>query len=426
MRKRWIALGLTLLSAPAFASETGDAIVSAAYDGQLSGSRESFATMCEAGDREACFGAGLGELVFAYESLSQAMYRHGGVAPGNTPAALIFGLGLDAPGRPTPANPDPEPLTYDQFRSYLDATVASLDTARSHFEKAGEGGDYVILLDPLRLRFDIDGDGTVGETETLSGPALEAFAMGAMPPVDDGHKSKDKSGSGAPDTSVGFDRADAFWLAGYTQVTASPVDWFLAHDFTEFYNAYFHRFFPEAGLPMQDYMTGGVLFLDGDSDAGIADMVAAIHTLRFPVADSERLAGVLDRLKSIPALSRKNWDAILAETDDTRELLPSPSQSSIIPGQTITEEMVDAWRDTLDGVDKVLAGKLLLPHWRFKQGFDLAAYFNTAKETDLVLLLTGQGAVPYIKEGPIADAEVFAEANRVFGDDWPIFALWFN
>ncbi|KQN70094.1 hypothetical protein [Devosia sp. Leaf64] len=426
MRKTWIALGLTLLSAPAFASETGDAIVSAAYEGKLSEGRQVFANICATGDTEACFGAGLGELVFAYESLAQAMYRHGGVAPGNTPAALIFGLGVEGPTQPKPANPKPEPLTYDQFRGYLDATVASLDTARGYFEKAGETGDYVILLDPLRLRFDIDGDGTVGETETLSGPALEAFGMYGMLPVEEGHKTKDKTGSAAPDTSVGLDRADAFWLAGYTQVVASPVDWLMAHDFTEFYNAYFHRFFPEAGLPMQAYNRGGILFLDGDSDTGIADMVAALHTLSFPVSDSARLAGVLDRLKSIPALSRKNWDAILAETDDTRELLPSPSQTSIFPDMNITEEMVAAWRETLDGVDKVFAGELLLPHWRFKQGFDLAAYFNTATETDIVMMFIGQGALPYIKPGPIADAESFAAANRVFGENWPLFALWFN
>lgn len=425
MRKTWIALGFGLLAAPAFGSETGDAITAAAYDGTLSGEREVFAALCASGDTEACFGAGLGELVFSYESLAQALYRHGAVAPGDTPAALIFGIGPDGPSNPAPANPKPEKLTYDRFRDYLEDTVASLDTARGYFEKAGESGDYVILLDPLRLRFDIDGDGTVGESETLSGPALQAFAMGAMPEMDDGRKIKDKSGNEAPDSSVGLDRADAFWFAGYTQVVASPVDWLLAHDFTNFYNSYFHRFFPEAGLPMQDYASGTFLF-DGDSDSGIADMVAAIHTLRFPVADEARLAGVLDRLKAIPALSRKNWDAILAETDDNRELLPSPTQTAIFPGQKITEEMVDAWHETLDGVDKILAGELLLPHWRFKQGFDLSAYFNTAKETDLVMLLAGQGAVPFLRDGPIADAQSFAAANRVFGDDWPIFALWFN
>ena len=42
------------------------------------------------------------------------------------------------------------------------------------------------------------------------------------------------------------------------------------------------------------------------------------------------------------------------------------------------------------------------------------------------MLFAGQDALPYLKDGPIADAESFAAANRVFGDNWPGFALWFN
>ena len=36
-----------------------------------------------------------------------------------------------------------------------------------------------------------------------------------------------------------------------------------------------------------------------------------------------------------------------------------------------------------------LDGELLLPHWRFDQGFDLKLYFETATETDLVMLFAG-------------------------------------
>jgi hypothetical protein len=92
----------------------------------------------------------------------------------------------------------------------------------------------------------------------------------------------------------------------------------------------------------------------------------------------------------------------------------------------VTQDVVDAWLATLDTVDLVLDGELLVPHWRFRQGFDLRGYFETAKETDLVMLFTGSGALPFIKDGPVADAESFAEANRVFGTDWLNYAFWFN
>ncbi|UXN72261.1 hypothetical protein N8D56_12735 [Devosia sp. A8/3-2] len=42
------------------------------------------------------------------------------------------------------------------------------------------------------------------------------------------------------------------------------------------------------------------------------------------------------------------------------------------------------------------------------------------------MLMTGSGALPYLKDGPIADGRSFAEANRVFGTNWLNYAFWFN
>ena len=74
----------------------------------------------------------------------------------------------------------------------------------------------------------------------------------------------------------------------------------------------------------------------------------------------------------------------------------------------------------------MLAGELLIPHWRFNKGFDLKAYFENATRTDLVMLITGYDALPFLKDGPIASPESFAEANRVFGDALIGYAFWFN
>jgi hypothetical protein len=144
------------------------------------------------------------------------------------------------------------------------------------------------------------------------------------------------------------------------------------------------------------------------------------------VVEPDRLAGVLKRLQKITSLSRASWDAILAETDDNRELVPSPRQTSLVPDAKVTDEVVAAWRETLDTADKVLSGELLVPHWRFRQGFDLNAWFNGATRFDFVMLLHGLDALPYIKEGPVASAESFAAGNRVFGDQWLGYVFWFN
>lgn len=422
-----VAAALALSAPAALASEAGEQLAQRLYDGTLVDARADTERLCVEDNMDACFALGFTELIAGVETLSQALYRHGATTPGTPAAAILFGMGVDSTA--APANPNPEPLTYEQLRSYLDALVTSLDAASGHFEGAGEVGDYVISIDPLRVRVDFNGDGTAEAGETLAAMLEPVGEFADIPTPDAPPEGKSKSKGPAPDpadTSIGFDRADAIWLAGYTQAVAAPIDLLLAHDFSEFYAAYLHRIFPAAGLPMEDYSTGGTLMMDAESDAFIADLIAAIHTADFPVTDAERLAGVLDRLKAITALSRRNWEAILAETDDQRELVPSPTQTSLVPEAAVTQETVDAWMATLDTVDHILAGELLVPHWRFKQGFDLAAYFTTATETDLVMLITGQDALAYIKPGPIADAQSFAEANRVFGTDWLNYVFWFN
>ena len=244
--------------------------------------------------------------------------------------------------------------------------------------------------------------------------------------ADFGRPTTDGAPAAMPDASIGFDRADAIWLAGYSQVFASHADFLLAHDFSDLVNASFHRFFPHAGLPMEKYQLGGSIMIDPWSDSALGDVIAAVHSLNMKVIDADRLKGVLARLTSITALSRQNWQAILAETDDNRELVPSPRQTPIVPGGVVTQATVDAWMATLDTADEILDGKLLVPHWRFKQGFDLAAYFNTAKRTDIVMLLTGYDALPFLKDGPVANAASFAAANKVFGDQMLGYAFWFN
>jgi hypothetical protein len=322
---------------------------------------------------------------------------------------------------PIPINPSPEPLDYEGVRQILADLVTGMDEARGWFIAAGSSGDYVIEINPLKILIDANGDGAVAQTESLgglfamwNGTALDELLA---PPLPDGPPKFEY---------VGFDRADAYWLAGYTQVLAGQADFLLAHDFSEFVNALFHRIFPKAGFPMQEFARGGMLMLDPETDTGIADLVAGIHTMNWPVIDQVRLAGVRVRMKQVLAFSRQNWDAILQETDDNHELLPSPNQTAMIPDTSVDDAKVGAWRATLDQADKLLDGDLLIPHWRFKQGFDLAAYFESAKRTDLVMLLTGAGALPFIKDGPIASPEDFRQMQEAFGNDWLGYAFWFN
>ena len=412
------AFAALILPCTAWASPAGDQLPELLYSGEAQQSRAYYDEQCAMYFVDACFGLGVIDLIGAVEDLSQALYRHGATTP-NVPAAAIL-LGVDTgTAAAGPANPHPEPISYDQLRDILETFVTTLDGAEAKFEMAGSVGvDFVVSIDPLRVRLDIDGDGAVGEGETLASLLGENFAL---------PQGKTKPGKEAPvGATIGFDRADAYWFAGYTQVAATPADLLLAHDFSELFAAIGHRLFPTAGLPMQDYSRGGTLLMDPDSDTFIADLIAGIHTSQFPVVDAARFKAIPDRLQNIIRLSRLNWEAILAEPDDNRELVPSPSQTSLVPNRDVTVEVVIAWHATLDTLDEILAGELLLPHWRFRQGFNLKLYFDTATETDLVMLLAGQGALPYLTDGPVADTNSFAQGNRVFGNAWPDFAMWFN
>lgn len=400
-------LGLVFLFAltlPVQAGGAGDIVRKSLYEGSFEQGLETLAPMATT-DAEARFGIGFLRFAGALEHLAQTLYRHGFSAPDagpmvGSPTAL-----------PVPVNPSPEPLDYLKVRGMFEVFETDLDLARADFLAAADIGVFKLPIELLKVRLDLDGNGQRDASETVSATLVRSFGL----PPDQ-----------ATDSTIGFDRADAIWFAGYSNVLASWSDFLLAHDFEQMVLSTFHRFFPRAGLPMQDHTAStSTLLLDPQTDNAIADAIALVHSLDWPVVEPGRLVHVRERLKQVLALSRRNWDAILAETDDDHELVPGPRQTSPVPGQ-VTDETVAAWRETLDTADAILDGELLIPHWRFRQGFDLKAYFEGAKRTDLVMLLTGYDALPFLKDGPIASAESFAAANRVFGDQVWGYAFWFN
>ena len=406
MSRPLMAAAIALLAVPALAGEGGDVARTHLYAGTIDAGVEALRPFDERSDQEGRFGIGLIRFVSAVEHFAQGLYRHGFASPDVGPIGPAMAM-------PVPVNPNPEPLTYDKLRTLFGTLVSDLDSAKLALLAAGEAGDYVVPVDIMKIRIDVDGDGASGDNESVGGVLVGMFGA--------------EMGSAPPDTTIGFDRADAIWLAGYSQVIAAQADFLLAHDFHELVDASFHRLFPRAGLPMQNYTRStSTLMLDPESDNAIADALAAIHTLNFPVVEPQRLKGVLARLHEIIALSRRNWEAILSETDDNRELVPSPRQTPLMQDAPVTAETVAAWRATLDTTEQILNGELLIPHWRFQKGFDLKAYFENATRTDLVMLITGHDALPFLKDGPVASADSFAEANRVFGDALWGYAFWFN
>ncbi len=426
-----------------------DAVRDRLYLGQTGAavqqSRAALAT--DPDDHQMRFALGASQFILALEHLGQDLYRFG---LDNSAGSQFGGLGMMPIVRfPVPLNADPEPITYQAFRGILQRFSTDLAMAESTLAQVPDGS-IDLPLDIVRIHLDLDSDGVASETESL------AAIMASI------------GGGNAPRAiAVDFDAADAVWLRGYSHILMAIIEFLLAHDWQEGFEATFHGLFPNSDLPgtaMLAERQKAAEQLSGmrrpeapqkpaDMDwqtwqqtdeykewqiesrrqrqirqraewGGFADVIGFIHLLRWPVAEPERMASVLAHLESVSTLSRENWRRILAETDNRNEWVPGPSQSGGFGN--VTKEQVESWMRLLDEYDAILAGRKLLPHWRFSGGINFRRMFTEPRTFDLVLMFQGSAALPYIESGELTDERTWRDITRAFGRDFLFYALWFN
>src|SRR5207253_155266 len=98
--------------------------------------------------------------------------------------------------------------------------------------------------------------------------------------------------------------------------------------------------------------------------ATLSDAISFFHQLtRLPIKEPARTKAALAQLEAGVVQAKEMWKFILAETDDDNEWIPNPRQTGVV-GVKVTQEIVDAWLETLDEVEQVLKGKKLIPFWR--------------------------------------------------------------
>ncbi|QPC88789.1 hypothetical protein GA830_17835 [Mesorhizobium sp. NBSH29] len=346
----------------------------------------------------------------ALEGLGQALHRHGLESP--------HSIALPPMRLPVPINADPEPLNYEGFRTILLNFRDGLEAAAAQLGMVPEDVEIGVVVDLAKLSIDLNGDGMLAADESVA--AVMAALSGANP----------HSAAGPPDLTFRFDRADGFWLQGYANFLIAQVDFWLAHDFQTAFDSSFHMLFPRAGLPMQGVLVPPVDATGLLSEWRIADVVSFVHLVNWPVIEPERRQTARLKLLEMIRLSRLNWQAIRAETDNDREWLPGPQQPGIskLTGLEVGEEQVVAWHDALQIAEDLLEGRVLLSHWRIAgKGINVKAFFEAPQTFDLVLALTGPGVVPYLENGTLITSETFGRVLQQFGG--PAFlgyALWFN
>lgn len=439
-------------------------------EGRLSAAADvARARIAEApGDAAAQFALGLAQFLIAVEGLGQDLYRYGlANTYRNDPGALVFGGGVPFLRIPIPANPEPEPVTYEGLRAALADFTADLAVAEATLA-AVPSTDFDLPLRVPAIRLDFDGDGAGSEAESIAAVFIAvtggSFAADAVEWAGDA-----AAGNTEP---MGLDQSDVPWLQAYSHLLTALADFPLAHDWHEAFELTFHDVFPGTRLPSTglrdeekriteqlgpeppDFQWEGEPYSQefwaaysawSESPEGRArqdwvqaqwslqigtffDLGAFVHLMHWPVVEPERMAAVREHLLSMVDLSRENWRRIRAETDDNREWLPGPHQTNLLPWVRITDETVGGWQLFLDEFEAVLTGERLVPHWRVAEGrgINLRRMFDEPTTFDPILIAQGVSVLPYLEDGETVSPETVGTIFRLTEGGLLGYFIWFN
>jgi hypothetical protein len=408
-------LALAALVAPAHAGEDALATRKTLEGGQIAVGELAMAARLatDPNNNEARFGLGMIRFARAIERYGQTQYRYGLRPPHSLNVPLLR--------FPVPVNPSPEELTYEKQRDALKALLD--DFAGVEATLAPMTDEHVkIVLDPNAINFDLRGDGKPDDGGKLAAILAKLRMMS---------NEADNSAVKPEPFEVSFDNADALWLRGYAHLLSASIEFVLAYDWRVTFERAAQLFYPRATpstlanvVEAPEVERDSWLFRD---NTHVADLIALIHEIRWPVAEAGRMQSAHAHLKQVIALNRLMWKAIAARTDDDRVWIPGPQQKhGVVSGMPVTQAQVDAWLAVLDEFDAILDGRKLLPHWRFAQGINFKKVFFEPQPFDLVLWITGHAAVPYLEAGPFTTSARWADWSHAFNDNFPGYAFWFN
>jgi hypothetical protein len=385
------------------------------YAGELAEAQKTLAGELQQApqDDEVRMALGTVEFLSAIETMSQSMYRYGLRAPERGNLIPFFRF-------PVPLNPKPETITYEKLRAVFQRMIDDLGQAESTLAGIHDANIKLPLSIGL-IKLDLNGDRKLAEEETL----WRVFAQVAP--------GTGLSEADARQFVIAFDGSDVPWLRGYCHLLMAMGEFGLAYDWHDAFDTTFQMFFPNSGLPLSvlnEYpakMSGrpGEYFSLTDS-AYIADLIAFVHLAHWPVVEPQRMQRALAHLENAVELSRENWRLILAETDNDREWVPSPRQTSALAWMAVGDAQVEGWNQFLNEFDALLKGKKLLPHWRLEKGVNLRRMFLEPGPFDPVLYAQGAGVLPYAETGELTTADTWNRITQLFEGNFLIYAVWFN
>lgn len=399
-----VPLLLVLGTAPdAFAETTSAEVEAFLVEGKIAEGRAAMKKRIESHplDSEAQFAVGIFATLEAVENLAQNLHKYG-LRP-ESPRLPFLRL-------PVPANPKPEQLTYTKWRLLMQEFIDDLAAADAELSQVDDA-EVKLKLPVGLIRLDLNGDGKVEEDETFWKVFTAIAWRGA--PLDENNRRFE----------IGLDMADVHWLIGYTHLLRGIGEAYLAYDTEEFFGNTAALFFDGVDSPLAQLQASQPnQFMDN-----IADLILAIHSVRFEVAEPQRMEAARQHFLTMISHSRLVWAYCTKETDDDREWIPNANQTSLVP-LTVNQARIDGWATFLDEAELALEGEKLLPHWRIPKGrgINLRRVFTEPTRFDLVGWAHGVSAIPYLEKGERVSPQTAQTLNQVFGGQFLGFAVWFQ
>lgn len=368
-------------------------------------------------DSQARFGLGVVKVFSAIEKLGQDQYRYGALGDSvrNLPV-LRF---------PVPVNPAPQEVTYQQLRQVFVDFQGRIMEAEQELAKVDVAREVKLPLELGLVHLDITGDGQVDASEGLYAILK---SLNVVPRT-----------IGPQGLRVQLDGGDVLWLRGYCHFLAGFCDVVLAYDHQRLFDHTAHRIYPN--LVRSDGVVDRVKTADERSfDDEIVDLITAIHLASFPLKEPNRMESARQHWLAMIRTSRESWALIEAEKDDDYEWLPNPKQEGVLQ-IPVSRELIDGWQQVLAEMEDLLEGRKLVPFWRdytrvvwgqdlavpdVGRGFNLKRFFAEPRDFDLVLMMQGSAALPYLENGPLSRPETWDSLTRVFQGRFFGFAVWFN
>lgn len=317
------------------------------------------------------------------------------------------------PGLMAPLPPNPEARFRPDFvERALKGALAHLAGASEALKPATEGA-FATELPLDAVWFDIDRNGQRADWETLTAIMR---GLGAQ---------ADWEAFGG---TIRFDTADAEWLAAYVHLLSGTGELVLSVDPTSAI-----RTVHEGRIALERAGAVGAPDTLFGGDEWI-DMAAAVLTAIDGKPEAARTRAALEHYRQMIAHNRRFWPEMMAETDNEREWLPNPRQTSPF-GVAITDEVAASWQEVLAELADMLEGRALIPFWRTPRGADgapagvginLRRLLENPGDMNVALLVQGAAIAPYLERGRLVSMEAWDRFSMLTRGDGLVMAMILN